>query len=144
MKIAITIMSWFFYAIALVMKSYANRFRFMAVHDMPMLFSHSAGFASKFWLTRLAITYASLVGLWYVHGWRVLIVVFLFYIFFCMFTFIRGSRNQINKWARIDFDMKKGEASHKGESFDETTEWFQSWNSAKRYVEEQMRRNGKL
>jgi len=144
MIIAIAFLSWFFYAIALVMKSYANRVRFMVAHDMPLAFSRSPGFASKFWLIRLAITYASLAGLWLAHGWRVLVGAFLFYLLFCFVTFVRGSRHQVNKWARVNFEMKKQDAAQKGDSFDETSEWFQSWKSAKKHVEEQIKRNGNL
>jgi ABC-type transport system involved in Fe-S cluster assembly fused permease/ATPase subunit len=94
--------------------------------------------------TRLVITYASLAGLWYAHGWRIMLITFVFYLIFSMFTFARGSRFQINKWARIDFERKKEEADQKGESFDKKTEWNQSLNFAKKNVEEWMRKNGKL
>lgn len=144
MEITIAVISWLFFAIALVMKSYANRMRFMSYIDMPLIFSRSAGFVTKFWLTRLSITYLSLAGVWYAHGWRIMLITFIFYLIFSMFTFARGCRYQVNKWAKIDFEGKKKEAEQKGESFDKVTEWCESWNVSKRHVEEFMRNNGKL
>jgi hypothetical protein len=140
----IAIFSWFFYAIALVLKAYANRVRFMAVHEMPLAFSRSPGFASKFWLTRLIITYGSLTGLWFAYGMRVLVGAFLFYILFCMFTFIKGSRRSVNKWARIDFERQKQEATEHGKNFDEQAGWFNATKGAEKLVEEQISRNGNL
>ena len=59
----ISIISWLGYAAALLLKNYANHVKFMAPHDLPLAFSRSPGYASTFWLSRLAITYGSLGGL---------------------------------------------------------------------------------
>lgn len=144
MTIAISIISWFLFAVALVMKRYANRVRFMAVHDMPLAFSRSPGFASKFWLARLVITYGSFFGLWFAYGWHVLIGVFFFYLLFCAVTFVRGSRHSVNKCARIEFERQKQEAAQSGNSFDETAEWFKASKWGERIVEENIGRNGNL
>jgi hypothetical protein len=144
LTIAITILSWSLYAIALLLKAYANHVRFMFAKDMPLAFSRFPSFASKFWLTRLAITYGSLAGLWFAHGIAVAVGAFFAYFLFCVFTFVKGSRRAINKFARLTFDRRKHEAAELGETFNELAGRFEATKLAEKVVEEQMRRNGNL
>ena len=142
--VSVMIFSWFLYAIALVLKEYANRVRFMAFHEMPPIFRRSPSYASKFWLMRLAITYGSLAGLWFAHGWRIAVGAFLCYMLFCVITFVRGSRRAVNKWARVDFERQQQEAAQKGQDFNEVTGWLEASKLAERFVEEHAKRNGNL
>jgi uncharacterized membrane protein YfcA len=142
--IAIAIVSWFFYAVALALKAYANRVRFMARHEMPLAFSRSAGFGSKFWLSRLAITYGSLVGLWLAHGIPVQVAAFVFYLLFSAYTFFRGSRRSIKKWAQVDFERRKHDAKESGVDFEEDVAWFNASKWGEEIVEENVGKNGNL
>ena len=144
MIIAIVILSWLFYAIGLGMKVFANQVRFMAAHDMPLIFSRSPDFAYKFWLTRLVVTYTSFVGFWFGHGLSFLVIAFLFYMLVCVLTFVIGSRRSVNKWARIELERQKQEAAQNGESFDEVGGWFIASKWAEKFVEGQISRNGNL
>lgn len=140
----ITIFSWVLYMIALVLKSYANHIRFMSFDEMPMTFSRSPGFASKFWLTRLVVTYGSFAGLWFVHGVYVLIGAFLFYRLVCFFTFGRGYRSSVNRWARLDLERQRLEAIKNGENFDKIGAWLKAVKSASGWIKENATRNGSL
>jgi len=140
----ISVTSWAFYAIALLLKAYANRVRFMAFPDMPLAFSRSSRFASRFWLTRLAITYGSLAGLWFAHGAWVFGGAFVFYFLFSAITFAAGSRKSVNKWARVNLEVQRQEATARGENFDEHAGWLQALRSGERLVEQNIARNGNL
>lgn len=116
----------------------------MARHDLPLIFSRSPNFASTFWLSRLAITYGSLGGLWYAHGWLVCMAAFLFYLLFSAVTFAVGSRKQVNKWARVNLEQQRREAAAQGASFDEVASWPEAIKAGERLVEQNIRHNGNL
>jgi hypothetical protein len=51
---------------------------------------------------------------------------FFAYFLFCVFTFVKGSRRAINKFARFTFDRRKYEAAELGETFNELAGWFEA------------------
>lgn len=140
----ITIFSWLLFAVALKMKAYANRIRFMAPHEMPHAFSRSPGFWGKLFLARLVLTYGSLIGVWLAHGMGVQVGAFLFYLVFCCFTFIRGHERWVKKWAQIDFERQRREAAESKVKFDEEVAQFKASKWAKDAAEENLKRNGNL
>lgn len=142
--IAIAILAWSFYAVSLALKAFANQVRFMARHEMPLVFSRSPSFASRFWLARLVVTNGSFVGLWFAYGIPIPVVAFLFYLLFSVYTFSRGSQRSIEKWSRVDFDRQKCEAEKSGKDFEEDAAWFQASRWGERIVEENVGKNGNL
>jgi hypothetical protein len=75
---------------------------------------------------------------------RILVGAFLFYLLFCVITFVRGSRKSVSKWTRVDFERQKQEAAKRGENFDEQAGWFNATKWAEKLVEEHIGRNGNL
>ena len=114
----------------------------MAKHEMPLAFSRTSGFRVKFWLVRLAITYGSLVGLWFAHGFPTQVAAFLFYLMFSVYTFFRGSRRSVRKWAQVDFERQKREAHENGKEFEEDVAWFKASKWGEEIVGENVGANG--
>jgi uncharacterized membrane protein len=116
----------------------------MAIHEMPLVFSRSPGFATKFLLTRLVITYGAMATICFANGIGAGFGAFLFYMVFSVITFFIGSRRVVKKWAQIEFRKQKQETAERGETFDEYAGWHKATKHGELIVEENIRRNGNL
>jgi hypothetical protein len=118
---------WVLYALSLLFVWFENKFIVRPRYDRPLVFSNRA----ILWLLRLALTYGTLAGIWFVHGlWTAVIGLSAFYVFNKL-TFAYYFSKMVQVTSARCFRTRLEEASNKHEQIDESRMGLESHELAK-------------
>ncbi|MGD1032289.1 MAG: hypothetical protein ABSA05_14240 [Opitutaceae bacterium] len=140
----LAVLVWGLFLAALLLKTYANRVRFLARHEMPQAFSRSPSFVTKFYFSRITLFWVAIAGIFFVYNIKTQLFAVGFYIIACAISFSRGSRKSINKWKRVNFEAQEQQAREQGVTFERDVALFKAEKTAEKMVENIMVENGKL
>jgi len=140
----LTVIIWGLFLIAILLKIYANRVRFLNRYEMPQAFSRSTSFVTKFYFSRITLFWIVFLSIFFIHNIKTQLFALGFYNIVGIVSFFYGSRKSIKKWKRVNFQVQELQAREQGVSFDPEYALFKAEKAAEKMVENIMVENGKL